>query len=206
MKIESLIKRPNGTTVNLEGPEREYHFKPSLEDSRHIADVDIESHAKLLLKIKEGFSAVDDVKFDLDEGDTDQGRKLKTSVLFNPEYKIKGGDTVSLEDLTNMAFDDSNLTEEEWNNLDDQEVESRLNTILSEIKEDEPEPEQQAEAQTPAADQAENKDQNNNGIDDNLENLSREQLVAMYVDKFGRKPSSQMKDENLRRALNEDED
>ena len=59
MKIESLIKRSGGTFVDMEAPTKQYHFKPSDEDDRHIANVDVEHHAKALLRIKEGYRAVD---------------------------------------------------------------------------------------------------------------------------------------------------
>ena len=69
MLIESLIKRTGGTVIELEAPKAAYHFKPTETDDRHIADVGVSHHAKTLLRIKEGFRAVDDVDLDDDQGD-----------------------------------------------------------------------------------------------------------------------------------------
>lgn len=52
MKIESIIKRPGGTSVTLGGVV--YHFAPDAE-GRHVADVDNPEHVGVLLGIKEGY-------------------------------------------------------------------------------------------------------------------------------------------------------
>lgn len=58
MKIESLIKRKNGTIVELD--EHRYHFKPSATDPRHLADVSVKAHISRLLAIPEGFQVADE--------------------------------------------------------------------------------------------------------------------------------------------------
>ena len=58
MKIESLIKRKNGTIVELD--EHRYHFKPSATDPRHLADVKVKAHISRLLAIPEGFQVADE--------------------------------------------------------------------------------------------------------------------------------------------------
>lgn len=232
MKIECLIRRAGGSRVQMEAPKREYHFKPGDNEQRHIANVDVESHAKAFLRIKEGYRAVDGEDLPKDDPqDSTPGRELKGSAVHNASYIIKGGDEIGLEDLVNMAFDDSGLDETAWNNLPDHERYEFIDTTLLELQngeqsEDAPiftnvgEPvnatAQQIEADkgTPTvnlqdgeADESENsKDADGNGIDDDLEELTRKELEPLYVEKFGRAPSSRMKVEDIKRALSEDDD
>ena len=243
MLIESLIKRTGGTVIELEAPKAAYHFKPTDTDERHIADVDVSHHAKTLLRIKEGFRAVDDV--DLDDDDQgkgeDTGRNLVGSNVHNAEYTILGGDVISLDDLVGMAFEDSGLEEQAWNDLADQERYDFINTTLKELQdgehgdeqgaathpdqtggtEQQPETERTDDAAQDAdaghsdetapvgessTDGAAAADVNDNGINDNLESMTRKDLEPLYVKKFGRKPSSAMKVEDIKRALSEDDD
>lgn len=53
MKIESLIRRKDGTRVNIAG--WVYRFKPSANDPRHVAEVENEDHIQTFLAIKEGY-------------------------------------------------------------------------------------------------------------------------------------------------------
>ena len=248
MKIECLIRRAGGSRVQMDAPKREYHFKPGEKEQRHIANVDVEHHAKALLRIKEGYRAVegDDLpENDAPEDNTD--RQLKGSTIHSASYKIKGGDEVSLEDLVNMAFEDSGLDEDAWNGLADHDRYQFIDTTLGELQDGEQseaapiitrvgEPvnatAQQAEADkgTPtvdlhdqgepgqkadtakSSDQSatetadEDKDADGNGIDDDLEDLTGKELIPLYEAKFGRKPSRQMKVDDIRRALSEDDD
>lgn len=242
MKIESLIKRKNGTKIDMDGPKRQYHFKPTEDDERHIADVDVEHHAKSLLRITEGFRAVDPADFQDDDEDNLPGRHLNGSKVHSASYVIKGGDRIELEDLVNMAFDDSGLTEEEWNDLADADRYEYINTTLKELQDGEHGDDQKDHVQTqqPAntsGDTANNKpsddaaaggngdqdtkeaakpsdanaspvsnDKNGNGIDDDVENLKGDALIAAYEARFGRKPSSAMRVADIRRALSEDDD
>lgn len=57
MKIESIIRRATGSTVNLGN--NTYRFLPG-DDGRHVCNVDNEDHIDRLLSIKEGFRAVED--------------------------------------------------------------------------------------------------------------------------------------------------
>lgn len=243
MKIESLIKRIGGTFVDMEAPTKQYHFKPTDEDDRHIANVDLEHHAKALLRIKEGYRAVD-AEDDKPENDPVPDRQLNGSVVHNASYTIKGGDTILLADLIDMAFDDSGLSEEEWNALDDNDRYVYINTTLKELVDGEHGEVAEQTAQTQAdqsttvpsdpvgqsaqidtaADTTGNQDTNveaksadvvdspakedtdANGIPDNLDDLKGEALITAYEKKFGRKPSSKMKVDDIRRALSEDDD
>lgn len=249
MKIECLIRRAGGSRVQMDAPKREYHFKPSDNEQRHIADVDVDSHAKAFLRIKEGYRAVDGENLPKDDHkDEIPDRELKGSAVHNASYQIKGGDEISLEDLVNMAFDDSGLDEQAWNNLPDHERYEYIDTTLSELQngeqsetapvftsvgepvnateqqieadkgtptvnlqdESKGEPEQKADtaksSDASATETADDKDANGNGIDDELEELTGKELIPLYEAKFGRKPSRQMKVDDIRRALSEDDD
>lgn len=52
MKIESLLRRPGGTKVTLDGVE--YHFKPG-PDGREFADVTNMDHVGIFASIREGY-------------------------------------------------------------------------------------------------------------------------------------------------------
>lgn len=52
MKIESLLRRPGGTRVTLDGVE--YHFKPG-PDGREFADVTNSDHIGIFASIREGY-------------------------------------------------------------------------------------------------------------------------------------------------------
>ena len=240
MKIESLIKRSGGTFVDMEAPTKQYHFKPSEEDDRHIANVDEEHHAKALLRIKEGYRAVD-AEDDEPENDPVPDRQLNGSVVHNASYTIKGGDTILLADLIDMAFDDSGLTEQEWNALGDEDRYEYINITLKELvdgEHDDGDEETQTDESTGtssdtvdataeddvetggngdqdttvAAESADldaspvNKDANENVIPDNIDDLKGDALIAAYEKRYGRKPSSKMRVDDIRRALSEDDD
>lgn len=249
MKIECLIRRSGGSRVQMEAPKREYHFKPSENEPRHIADVDVDSHAKAFLRIKEGYRAVDGEKLPKDDHkDEIPDRELKGSAVHNASYIIKGGDEIGLEDLVNMAFTDSGLDEKAWNSLPDHERYEFIDTTLSELQngeqsEDAPvitsvgepvnataqqaeadkgtptvnlqddskgEPEQKADtaksSDQSATETADDNDADGDGIDDDVENLKGDALIAAYEARFGRKPSSAMRVADIRRALSEDDD
>lgn len=56
MLIESRIRRANGTRVTLDGVE--YHFQPSGDDPRHVAEVSDPAHVAEFLKVTEGYLAL----------------------------------------------------------------------------------------------------------------------------------------------------
>lgn len=53
MKIERIIREPRGSVVTMGG--ESYHFKPIEDGGPHVADVDNQDHAKVLLRITEGY-------------------------------------------------------------------------------------------------------------------------------------------------------
>lgn len=233
--------------MTMQSPNREYHFKPTAEDERHIADVDVSHHAKALLRIKEGYADADGEDNQDNDDDADlPERFLKSSTVHSASYEITGGEKIDLQDLVNMAFDDSGLDEDDWNALPDTERYEYIDTTLAELrgedrgneaemiekvgasvnateqqaeidkgapvvelndKEDD-ESKGAAEQTAIAAEDAKKAiaDANSDGVNDSLEGLTIAQLTPLYVERFGRKPSSKLKIEEIKRALSEDDE
>lgn len=218
MKIESLIKRKNGTNVQLDSPKREYHFAPESGDFNdpHVCEVAEERHARILLRITNGYRPAEGEKAPPDENLNPP--RLKGSAVHDARYTIKGGDVVELEDLVNMAFEDSGLDEDDWNELADQQRYEYIDTTLRELQEGFHETN---DAGKPGDDEktGDAKD-NNEGNDESQQEEkpkaedkpkegdlpSRKELVTAFKEKFGRNPSNKMSVEDLYHAINENED
>lgn len=163
MKIESLIKRPGGSIIDMDAPKRQYHFKPAdgqPHEAPHIAVVGEPVHAKALLRIREGFRLVDgEVDPDVLRGDADgflpHGAALTGSNIHNASYDIAGGETVQLGELVVMAFQDSGLSYEQWEELADQERYDYIDATLAELKAGEGNPDDQGSEQQPPVPQKE---------------------------------------------------
>lgn len=216
MKIESLIKRKNGTRVTLDAPTRHYHFKPTEDDQRHLAEVTEASHIAMLLRIRDGYRAVEGEE--LPEDDNDSGKKLGERVLVgsnvhNATYIIKGGDEITLGDLVNMAFEDSGLSEDEWNDLADQERYEFIDTTLAELQglpdEDAPAPVQE---NTSESDSGKQKDETPPPAPENTSDtaeadeaadkeLTRDEWVEKYKALYGRNPAKSLTVAQIKRAV-----
>lgn len=221
MKIESLIKRKNGTKVQLDAPKREYLFAPESGNFNdpHVCEVEEESHARILLRISGGYRLAEGEK-GLPDEDINPPR-LKGSAVHDARYTIKGGDTIELEDLVNMAFDDSGLDEDEWNELPDQQRYEYIDTTLRELQEGfhetdangttgddnaaDDEPEKQPEEGKDGDSQQEEKPKAEDKLKDG-DLPPRKELVAAFKEKFGRNPSNKLSVEDLYNAINENED
>lgn len=138
MKIESIIKRPGGTVIDMDAPKRAYKFVPEdgVHESPHVAEVDVESHARALLRIREGFRLVEgEEPFEYAQPQQlDHSETLVGSNVHNASYVIKGGETIQLGDLVVMAFQDSGLTHDQWNELADQERYDYIDATLRELQ------------------------------------------------------------------------
>lgn len=164
MKIESLIKRVGGTVIDMDAPKRQYHFKPEdgqPHEAAHVAIVFDTGHAKALLRIREGFRAVDgQVDPDGERGDADgflpHGAALIGSNVHSGSYEIAGGETILLGDLVVMAFGDSGLSYEQWQELPDQERYDFIDATLRELQAGEgvPDDEDQPKQPAPVAEEA----------------------------------------------------
>lgn len=161
MKIESLIKRVGGTVIDMDAPKRQYHFKPENgqpHEAPHVAIVDEATHAKALLRIREGFRLVDGEEAPEEdaEGFLPSGKALTGSNVHNASYEIAGGETVQLGELVVMAFQDSGLSYEQWEELPDQERYDFIDASLRELQagervlDDEEQPKAPVAAEEPA--------------------------------------------------------
>ena len=215
MKIESLIKRKGGSVVEMDAPSRNYHFAPvsGKHEDPHVAEVEEQSHIRSLLRIREGFRVLEG-EAQQDDPVHDDDLQLVGSNIHAASYKIKGGETISLDELVSMAFQDSGLDQDQWNNASDEDRYGFIDATLLELQLGEPEPEpvkqqeepdvepaatQQTEeqapppAQEPAAEQQE------------LGSMSRADLSDLYQKRFGRKPSTRMTIADIANALSEED-
>lgn len=215
MKIESLIKRKGGSVVEMDAPSRTYHFAPvsGKHEDPHVAEVEEQSHIRSLLRIREGFQVLEG-EAQQDDPVHDDDLQLVGSNIHSASYKIKGGETISLDELVSMAFQDSGLDQDQWNNASDEDRYGFIDATLLELQlgEGEPEPVKQQEepdvepaatqqteeqapppAQEPATEQQE------------LGSMSRADLSNLYQKRFGRKPSTRMTIADIANALSEED-
>ncbi|MFA6039891.1 MAG: hypothetical protein WC733_00125 [Methylophilus sp.] len=142
MKIESKIKRINGSIIELNNPDINYHFKPetNADDAPHVAEVSNEDHIQTLLAIKEGYCIA--------KGSLAEKKPNKTK---EPEAELKGskwkpavteygtlGSSVKTSALVQTAFELSGLTAEQWNLLTDDEVKEKLSAEVEKLEAIEP--------------------------------------------------------------------
>ena len=97
MKIESIIKRANGTRAEIGGTE--YHFAP-LADGAHVAEVEEAEHIERFLAIPEGYRIYrepkpeqeQDGEPDQDASDAEQGQKPARRTRKKPEQEQDGAE------------------------------------------------------------------------------------------------------------------
>lgn len=221
MQIESLIRRPNGTKVELD--DVQYHFKPKDEDPRHIAEVKREEHIRSFLSIPEGYQPVEGEKVSQKmQKQLDEDAALNGSAVHAAQYEFHG-EKVKLDDIVLMAFDDSGLTREEWNDLDDQSRYVYLDQTIASLKGDEKEPVEIVPKDTPmtgegqpqvsSADTGTATTKTNQQLpevieeaDDSGKELDRDALAEKYKAKFGRKPHHTLSAERIKQALDQDDE
>lgn len=221
MKIESLIRRANGTKVDLDNVQ--YHFKQNGEDPRHVADVKREEHIRSFLNIPEGYQPLEGEKVSKEmQKQLDEDAELNGSTVHAAKYDFHG-EEVKLEELVQMAFDDSGLSREEWNELNDQKRYAFIDTTIASLKGDEKGPEEIVpdDSQLPGDGQPQS-DNNASGdattntkqpqpenieeAPDSGQALDRDALVAQYKEKFGRKPHHSLSAERIKQALDQDDE
>lgn len=136
MLIECIIKRPDGTRVQLD--DKLYHFKPGPDaiDPRHLAEVLVKAHAERFLSISEGYRYAG-------EGEAPSASKPasesapsgmpRTSVTHSAVYQL-GDQEITLPELTIAAFKESGLTITQWNEQDDEDLYEQLDATLAELQ------------------------------------------------------------------------
>ena len=169
MKIQSILIRHGGTRADLDGIE--YHFEP-LADGAHVADVAREDHIDRFLGIPEAYKVYHGelsptgkptpvgaaVAQTAEPKKAREGSFLMGSDQHASQYEI-GGQTYALGDVVRLAFAASGLSEDEWNELDEDDRAAKIDIALDDLAD-------KAEAKTD----------------------ERAALVEQYVAKFGKKP------------------
>lgn len=220
MKIESLIKRKGGSVVEMDAPNRTYHFAPvsGKHEDPHVADVEEQSHIRSLLRIREGYRVLEgeDQQDEILQQDTDI--KLVGSNIHSASYKIKGGETITLDELVSMAFLDSGLDQDQWNEASDEERYGFIDATLLELQvgegdpeqvKEQEEPDQQDEEQVPPPappqEQQQGTVQEQAAGQQEMSDMSRAELADLYQKRFGRKPSTRMSIPDIINALSEED-
>jgi hypothetical protein len=131
MKIQSLIKRKNGSKILLGSTT--YEFKPDAEGN-HVCEVTDKAHIQRLLAITEGY---------VEHGKQPKAKEVKAEKA--PEVELNGtawepveveyeGGKVTTAELVKGAFKASGLTPEAWNELSKEDVEGLLAAELEVVK------------------------------------------------------------------------
>ncbi len=225
MKIESIIRRANGTKVRMDS--ENYHFKPSAADPRHLAEVTREAHISAFLRIPEGYRLPDGEEIDEElEKKIDDALTLKSSAIHNANYPI-GGKDITLPELIVMAHQDSGLSIDEWNALEDEDRYEIIDRTLEDLHraaakapvepkevKDEQAPERDAMPDSEAdeddgqqdgeQDDAGEQQQNNEPpAEQQPTELDRDALVEKYKAMFGKTPHHKLSAERLQQIINE---
>lgn len=191
MKIACLGHRDGGTKVDIDGIE--YHFEP-LEDGAHVADVEDSSHIDRFLRIADHYKVYHGKLAPVGKpvriapagkprvfvapkvaSDT-----LLGSSVHDSSYEI-GGKTYSLGDVVALAHKTSELTVEEWNELDEGDRHAKIDITLDDLAEA---AELAETAEAPAADE-------------------RAALVEQYKAKFGQAPHHRASIDTIKAKLAE---
>lgn len=145
MKIECKLKRNGGSKVDIDGIE--YHFEP-LNDGAHVADVEDKDHIDRFLAISEGYRVYHG---ELAPEGKPQTIAAAVGLVVNPEQKTREGSflhgssdhaaqytigdtTYSLGDLVKKAFEASQLSEDDWNELDEEDRAARIDIVLDDLQ------------------------------------------------------------------------
>ena len=132
MLIKSLIKREGGSHIQFgqEGsPEVSYHFNSKTKDGDHVCDVTDKKHIQQLLSIQEGYEIADDdpVKEPTKQPKKDKGEEPLLGSEWQPEeFEYGEGKTVSTKDLVEFVFAGANVTREQWNAMEKEQIEEAL--------------------------------------------------------------------------------
>ncbi|AFN39122.1 hypothetical protein G167_gp32 [Burkholderia phage BcepMigl] len=207
MKIECILHRKGGTVVDMPG--KTYHFEPQ-DDGRHIANVENEAHIERFLRVPEAYRIARTPGAEAIESDasamlrgtvppidnppavTVDAGQLKVASNFPPSFDINGK-SYSLNDVTLRAFQDSGLTIEDWNGLDNEAIATKTEIVLDELEAGEI----TIEAAAPAQQSQETPPAQASEVDE------RAALVAAYTAKFGKVPAANMKLETLKAKVAE---
>lgn len=193
MKIACLGLREGGTKVDIDG--LEYHFEP-LEDGAHVADVEDEAHIDRFLSISDHYKVYHGKLAPAGKASRIApigaprvfvAQKVAAEVLLgssvhDASYEI-GDKTYSLGEIVALAHKTSELTVEEWNELDEGDRHAKIDIALDDLAD----AAEKAEAQKP----------------EEPESDERAALVAQYTEKFGKAPHYRATIETIKAKLAE---
>jgi len=218
MKIECIIKRKGGSVIDMDAPARTYHFAPETgnHEDPHVADVLEQSHVRCLLRIREAYRVLSGEELPEEaQQQIKHEQELVGSNIHSASYSIKGGETIALADLVAMAFEDSGLDYDQWNEATDEERYAYIDATLLELQvgvEDEQpietakqEPVEQVKQETVKQDPVVQPKPEEKAEPTDLTDLPRKELAVLYQKRFGRQPSTRMTIDDIANALSEED-
>ena len=165
MKIQCVLERKGGSKIELGGIE--YHFE-ELEDGTHVADVENEAHIDRLLSISEAYKVYHGkgapkgkpvqvgelaaIPAPRTVAKTREGSRLSGSADHPSSFSVNGK-TYSQMEIVQIAYEKSNMTEDEWNELPEEDRAARIDMALDDLADETAsnEGQEDAEAQAKAA-------------------------------------------------------
>jgi hypothetical protein len=201
MKIECVLKRIGGTITDIGGVQ--YHFEP-LADGAHVSEVEIDSHVDRFLSIAEGYKLYRGtespkgkptqisklIAMPVAVEEKKHGGGLKGSDMHSSQYEI-GGQIYSLGDVVRKAFVASGLSEDDWNELDEDDRAARIDITLDDIAD--------AAESAPTANDADEAVANDNKAQ--IDEDGREALADAYLAKFGKRPHGKWTADKIKSEL-----
>lgn len=170
MKIERILREPRGSVVTLGG--QSYHFKPSEEGGPHIADVDNDSHAEVLLRITEAYRPYGD-----------EARAMAAAVVPQPP---------SQEEITAAVAAAAQAEAQALATTDKHNAPSHPADLAQQAQT----PAQQTEPVSEGTDD-DKTDSETAKVESDLESLSDADLRKAFEAEVGRKPHPKMLAENM---------
>jgi len=170
MNIESIILRDGGTHVPM--GTTSYHFAPQ-PDGAHVAAVEDDAHIARFLSIPEGFRMYRPgqpaaAPVEIAPAAASVATAPAKSLGFPDSFDI-GGATYSLQAVTDLAVEASELGLSNWNELPDEARATRIEAQLDKLQDAADEAAREALMSAPVP-------------------KTRDELVALHVAKFGSKP------------------
>lgn len=143
MKIQCILERKGGTITDIGGVE--YHFEP-LEDGAHVADVENEAHIDRFLSISESFrvyrgkgsptgkpTLIADPASSAEPASAEApAKRLSGSADHPPSFEVNGKTYTQME-IVKIAFAESRMTEDEWNELPEEDRAARIDMALDDM-------------------------------------------------------------------------
>lgn len=191
MKIESIIRRKNGTRVEMD--EAVYHFKPTDADERHLCEVEIKAHIQRFLAIPEGYQPAD---------------LSDLSDITQPAPAEPTGEQPVLGTLDGVVEQDGTVTKLEELPRDQLLVLARDMEIegAEDMTDEQLAAAVRAEPVEPVDEPTEEPTKDEPQKDKAPAELSRDDLAKQYEAKFGKRPHHKLSAERIKQILAEDDE